>query len=259
MSQDLGYDIVLPSHLLLNENLEANAKLFYGVIRNLTRQCGYCYACNSYLATQMNVQERAIRRWLQALEKEGYITRSFDERGVMRHIQLSFGFQEKNRAAQKDHPPGQKRPPPPVKKDHQKEDSRKKIIKSSSKEVRKHPSKAAAPAAAPSFEEEIKSSKIPPEDQQAAIDYYYAYKDIIDRKKSPVAWVIKMWDLKKIDGGLKVAKLALKRRKWANEKGYVGSNSSMMVSEKGLTVVSGAVTSFYPWDSDDSFWRQRGL
>jgi len=196
MSQDLGYDIVLPSHLLLNENLEANAKLFYGVIRNLTRHHGYCYASNNYLAKQMNVKERMVRNWLESLEKEGYIKRSFDDTGSKRHIELSFEFQEKNRMAKNCHPPGKKLPPPPAKNCHQKEDNRKKII-NSSKQARKRPSPA-APAAA-SIEEQIRSSRIPSDKQEAAINYYRAFKDEVDKKKNPVGWIVNMYDIGKID------------------------------------------------------------
>src|SRR5690606_41176538 len=146
MSQDLGYDIVLPSHLLLNENLEANAKLFYGVIRNLTRHHGYCYASNNYLAKQMNVKERMVRNWLESLEKEGYIKRSFDDTGSKRHIELSFEFQEKNRMAKNCHPPRKKIKTQPKKNRHQKEQHTNQIIHHT-QHARKRPPPAVAPAA----------------------------------------------------------------------------------------------------------------
>ena len=56
--QILSYDVVLPTHLLINEKIEPSAKLFYGVVRNLCRVEGYCWATNEYLAQIMDVSGR---------------------------------------------------------------------------------------------------------------------------------------------------------------------------------------------------------
>lgn len=79
--QELAFDVVLPSHLLVNPNLEPNAKLLYGLVRNLSRLEGYCFARNKYLAEMMEVDPRTIQRWLQGLEEQGYIEKEVHEDG----------------------------------------------------------------------------------------------------------------------------------------------------------------------------------
>lgn len=71
--QDLHFDAVLPSHLLLNQEIEPNAKVFYAFVRNLTKSNGFCYASNDYLTELMDCDERTIRRWLSSLQEQGYI------------------------------------------------------------------------------------------------------------------------------------------------------------------------------------------
>ena len=48
--KDLHFDGVTPSDLLLNPDIESSAKVFYAIVRNLTKVVGYCYAKNKYLA-----------------------------------------------------------------------------------------------------------------------------------------------------------------------------------------------------------------
>lgn len=71
--KDLHFDAVLPCHLLLNQEIESSAKVFYGIVRNLTKVEGYCYAKNDYLSDLMGVDERTIQRWIKSLSEAGYI------------------------------------------------------------------------------------------------------------------------------------------------------------------------------------------
>lgn len=77
--KDLRFDCVMPSHLLLNRNVEPSAKLFYLFIRNLCNQNGYCFARNKYLAELTNSDIRSVQRWLKSLEDEFYIEVEFDD------------------------------------------------------------------------------------------------------------------------------------------------------------------------------------
>ncbi len=94
--KDLHFDAVLPSHLLLNQEIESSAKIFYAIVRNLTRIEGYCYASNEYLSTLMEVDERTIRRWLETLSEHGYLEVELDKQGFLtkRSIYISDKFKE---------------------------------------------------------------------------------------------------------------------------------------------------------------------
>lgn len=108
--QELAFDVVLPSHLLINPNLEPNAKLLYGLVRNLTKVEGYCYARNKYLAELMEVTPRSIQNWLEALENEGYIDREMEETefNPVRKIFISDRFKKSLQCEKNDTGGGKK-------------------------------------------------------------------------------------------------------------------------------------------------------
>ncbi len=56
-----------------DKRLSANQKLLYAEITALTNKEGYCWASNSYFAELYGVDARTVRRWIQALAKQGYI------------------------------------------------------------------------------------------------------------------------------------------------------------------------------------------
>ncbi len=95
--QELAFDVVIPSHLIVNPNLEPNAKLFYGLVRNLTKLEGYCYASNQYLADMMEVDKRTVQRWIESLEENNYIE-IFDREGFesKRKIFISNKFLQRD-------------------------------------------------------------------------------------------------------------------------------------------------------------------
>lgn len=68
-----SYDAVIPAKVRYDKELSASAKLFYGEIRALTYQEGYCFAKNSYFIEVYGINERQIQRWLKLLQEKGYI------------------------------------------------------------------------------------------------------------------------------------------------------------------------------------------
>lgn len=72
---EAGYYSIITHDVLYDDNLTANEKLLYACITGLTKQKGYCYASNDYLSEKMNTSKRSVSRWLNNLEKKGYIKR----------------------------------------------------------------------------------------------------------------------------------------------------------------------------------------
>lgn len=112
--EDLSFDAVIPSALLLNENLEPNAIKLYAFVRGLTRAHGYCYATNAYLAECMKCDESTVKRLLLSLKKEGFLEIHTDKQGVhwQRHIFLSDGFKKYLRRLKNELPPAQNQATP---------------------------------------------------------------------------------------------------------------------------------------------------
>lgn len=81
-----SYYAVIPADVRYHPKLSANAKLLYGEITALCNSQGYCWANNKYFAKLYEVDERTIRRWIEALEKYEFIVRTStvkDEDGTM--------------------------------------------------------------------------------------------------------------------------------------------------------------------------------
>lgn len=114
--KDLSHDIVLPAHLLVNSSLEPNAKMLYGLIRNLTKIQGYCYATNKYLAQLMDVSERTIQRWIESLESEKYLEIEFltTTPKAERRIFISNNYLKKPLISEENTPPHDKNVVPPT-------------------------------------------------------------------------------------------------------------------------------------------------
>ena len=67
------YWAVLPSAVRYDTRLPASAKLLYAEISSLTQSTGYCYASNDYFERLYGVSERTLQRWMDALDRAGYI------------------------------------------------------------------------------------------------------------------------------------------------------------------------------------------
>ena len=105
--QDIRFDAVLPSHLIFNENLVPEAKLFYAVVRNLCNKYGYCWASNEYLSSLMQKDERTIRRWLKSLYKEKYLEVTYGKpsENTERKIYVVEGFKKRIPRTKLSNPP----------------------------------------------------------------------------------------------------------------------------------------------------------
>ncbi len=67
-------NIVIPAEVLFNDNLSAQEKILFGLIKNLAAgECGYCWGGNKYLALHLNISQSQITRCISNLEKNEYI------------------------------------------------------------------------------------------------------------------------------------------------------------------------------------------
>lgn len=74
MTEQPNYYAILPAFIRYDNDLPANARLLYGELTALTNKKGYCFASNNYFAPLYGVTPQAVSKWIQALEKKGYIT-----------------------------------------------------------------------------------------------------------------------------------------------------------------------------------------
>lgn len=190
--KDLSFDAVIPSHLLLNRNLEPNAKILYAFIRNLTKKEGYCYASNSYLAELMDVDIRSVQIWLVSLKQQGYIE---VEQDVQRRIYLTDSFLKKCLGDEKIFTPPCKNLHPP----HEKifthnEDS---VIEENNNNSKMVASVGAANTAGvlnrsskDLREELVRSKKLSDEQVEEALAAYSKHTEVIRTKNNPVGYLI---------------------------------------------------------------------
>lgn len=75
MNQDIqpNFYSIIPADLKYDNRLKATEKLFFSEISALTNVLGYCYAGNKYFSKLYDCDVRTISRWIQSLEKYGYI------------------------------------------------------------------------------------------------------------------------------------------------------------------------------------------
>lgn len=65
--------VIIPSNVRHDDELTANAKILYGEIAALCNEKGYCTNTNKYFAELYKVTITSISRWINQLEKKGYI------------------------------------------------------------------------------------------------------------------------------------------------------------------------------------------
>ena len=108
---DLNFDVVIPTFILLNRNLEPNAKVLYAFIKGLTRAHGYCFATNGYLAKLMESDESSVKRWISSLKEQEFIEIETVKDGIYwhRHIYLALDLKKCLRRLNFELPPVQKR------------------------------------------------------------------------------------------------------------------------------------------------------
>lgn len=111
---DLSFDAVIPSILLLNDNIEPNAIKLYAFIRGLTRSHGYCFATNEYLSECMRSDVRSVQRLLNSLKDEGFLQIETEKNGIhwQRKIFVAVGLKKILRRDNSVTPPRQNCHPP---------------------------------------------------------------------------------------------------------------------------------------------------
>ena len=68
-----NYYAIIPANVRYCEQLSASEKLLYGEIMALCFVDGVCVKTNRYFATLYNVSERAVQKWINNLDKVGFI------------------------------------------------------------------------------------------------------------------------------------------------------------------------------------------
>ena len=84
----LFHGIFLPEALLSYPNLEPGAKLCYGRLSRYAGKAGECWPAASTLAQELAVSTSQTRRYLQGLEKAGFIRREPRPGGTNRYVFL---------------------------------------------------------------------------------------------------------------------------------------------------------------------------
>lgn len=69
-----SYYAIIPAEVRYDEELPPNAKLLYGEITSLCNEKGYCWATNQYFADLYHCSVSAVKKWISALVKKGYIS-----------------------------------------------------------------------------------------------------------------------------------------------------------------------------------------
>ncbi len=68
-----NYYAVIPANVRYDKELTPNAKLLYAEITALTNEKGYCWANNNYFSKLYKVSKVSISKWINQLDKKGYI------------------------------------------------------------------------------------------------------------------------------------------------------------------------------------------
>ena len=84
-----SYYAVIPASVRYAK-IPQGAKLLYGEITALCNEKGFCWASNKYFAELYEVSERTIGTWLEALENENFIYRSYDFKGNTKEIDKRY-------------------------------------------------------------------------------------------------------------------------------------------------------------------------
>ena len=80
-------DLYIPEHIRYDPNLSFFQKFLLAEIIALSKQTGQCWATNKHFAEAYDVSERYVRKSIQNLIKEGYITSKLNnEKGGERFL-----------------------------------------------------------------------------------------------------------------------------------------------------------------------------
>lgn len=73
--KDKSY-IIIPQDILEDNELNSTDKLVYGIILSLTRNNGFCWASNQYIADILKITTRTVSTCISKLRKLGYVQSS---------------------------------------------------------------------------------------------------------------------------------------------------------------------------------------
>ena len=76
-----NYYAVIPANVRYDEKLKLGEKMMFGEITALSNKTGICYASNNYFARLYKVSPQAISKWIKNLEKNKYISISYERDG----------------------------------------------------------------------------------------------------------------------------------------------------------------------------------
>jgi hypothetical protein len=260
---DLSFDAVIPSAILLNRNIEPACVKFYAFVRGLTRAHGYCFATNAYLAQLMDSDESSVRRWLSSLKEEGFIEIETEKNGIhwQRRIFIAGGLKESLRKLKNKHPPRSKISTPPLKNEHHIEDSSKEDILNESSSLpsslKEEPKKDADENLRLAFK---KTGKLDEGQVERAIVYYKANKEKIDEKTPNYSHyvatiVIKGDDLKQLQNQSVIEE----RKAYAHKYQAWGAAGGFEATATGVQWLSGNISRFIAYNANDEFWERAGL
>lgn len=91
MDEKPNYYAIIPADVRYDEKLKLGEKMMYGEITALSKKNGICYASNNYFAKLYNVSPQAISKWIKNLEKNNYISISYERDGkaiIKRNISM---------------------------------------------------------------------------------------------------------------------------------------------------------------------------
>ena len=91
MDERPNYYAIIPADVRYDEKLKLGEKMMYGEITALSKKNGICYASNNYFAKLYNVSPQAISKWIKNLEKNNYISISYERDGkaiIKRNISM---------------------------------------------------------------------------------------------------------------------------------------------------------------------------
>jgi len=63
----------IPNDILFNSELNIYSRVLFGIILSLSRENGYCYASNEYLAERIGGTGRAVTNWILELKQKDLI------------------------------------------------------------------------------------------------------------------------------------------------------------------------------------------
>ena len=84
----MAYFAVIPNPVMISKKLSDSEKVLYARLSSKLNEEGYCDLPDSKLAEIMNVDERTVRRRLENLENNDFITRIYNRKTSKRRIYL---------------------------------------------------------------------------------------------------------------------------------------------------------------------------